>query len=73
MGEWYVAFVNSRAIETHTASDRAAAINEACELLKQGIDVREVAPAAAAAGTPLDADDIFEIFERRGRLGRLPL
>ena len=73
MGEWYVAFVGAREIDTRIASDRAAAINEACEMLKQGLVVTQVAPAAATPGLALDADDIFEIFERRGRVGRLPL
>ena len=73
MAEWYVAFVNARDVETHIASDRAAAINEACELLKQGIEVTAVGPAKENRGLALDADDLLEIFERRGRVGRLPL
>ena len=73
MGKWYVAYVGARDIGRRIAADRAAAINEACEMLKQGIAVTQVAPAADAAGASLDADDILDIFERRGRVGRLPL
>ena len=72
MSEWYVAYINARDVETRLANDRGAAINEACELLRQGIEVMAVGPMAAAAGTTLDADDLMEIFERRGRVGRLP-
>ena len=73
MGEWHVAFIGARDAGTRVASDRAAAINEACELLTQGIVVTRVAPAAANQGAALDSDDILDIFERRGRVGRLPL
>jgi len=67
MASWYVAYKNGAGSVMHVYGHRDAAIAAACDLLRRGLNVTEVAPMAGelpeSAG--LDATEIRRISEQR--------
>jgi hypothetical protein len=69
MGPWYVAYLRGRDTVMHIADDRGGAIDKACEMLRQGINVTQVGPMSEAPGTRIDTTSIREICEARQNPG----
>jgi hypothetical protein len=61
---WYVAYRKGHDIAMKVADNQGAAIEAACVLLKQGVEVTEIGPMVQT-GTPIDATALREMCGAR--------
>jgi len=66
MSKWYVSHTVGGAAVMHICKHREAAIDAACDLLRQGLNVTEVGPMLGIReGSVLDGDELRRIWRER--------
>ena len=66
LSKWYVSHTVGGAAVMHICKHREAAIDAACDLLRQGLNVTEVGPMLGIReGSVLDGDELRRIWRER--------
>ena len=68
MSKWYVSHTAGGAAVMNICTHREAALDAACDLLRQGLNVTEVGPMLGLReGNVVDGDELRRIWRERAR------